>query len=185
MPNTNSLNITNQFATPWVATPVGNQGGRVRTANGNLELLAADIDANDDTVRLVSLPENVRLLGIWLGGDITDGGTDALWNVGLYDPGTSATSLGAIVVTAAADGEQIFASGVTFRAVRDIGATNLLAQDWVDADAKIAFYGDRLWELAEDTEHTFPYYEIVMTQTVTAASSQAGTLAWKVEYVID
>jgi len=157
----------------------------VRVACGNFELAAADIDADGDTVRLVLLPANARVLQIWIGGDDLDSGSNLSWNIGLYEPGSSSSGPGSLVVTAATDGEVMFASGVTQQAVRDIGAGNLVGEDWADGDAKITFFGDRLWELAEDTEGAFAEYEICLTQTTAATGAAAGTMAFSIMYVID
>ncbi len=185
MANTNSNLMANIVALPRVHNPVGQQGGRVRVACGNFELAAADIDADGDTVRLALLPANARILQIWIGGDDLDSGSNLSWNIGLYEPGTDSTGPGSLVVTAATDGEVMFASGVTQQAVLQLGATNLVSEDWVDGDAKITFFGDRLWELAEDTQGAFPEYEIVLTQTTAATGAAAGTMAFAIFYSID
>ena len=125
------------------------------------------------------------MLHIWIGGDDLDSGTDLTWNIGLYEPGTDNTAPGALVVTAATDGEVLFASAVTQQAVLNLGLASLVSEDWVDGDAKILFYGHRLWELAEDTEGAFSEYEIVLTQTTAATGAQAGTLAFCIFYTID
>ena len=185
MANTNSNLMANIFSTPRAHNPVGQQGGRVRVACGSFELLAADIDADGDTVRLVLLPANARVLQIWIGGDDLDSGSNLSWNIGLYEPGTASTAPGALVVTAAADGEVMFASAVTQQAVLQLGATNLVSEDWVNGDLKITFFGSRLWELAEDTEGDFAEYEICLTQTTAATGATAGTMAFAVMYSID
>lgn len=185
MANTNSAEVAAFFGSPLNKAPVGNLGGKLRVAGGNFEVAAADIDADGDTVRLARLPANARIWAIWLGGDDLDTGANVAWNIGLYEPGTDDTGPGALVVTAAADGESLFASAITQQAVRDVGTANLVGEDWVDGDVKIAFYGDRLWELAEDSEGDFTHYEIVATQTAAAAGAQAGTIAYAIWYTID
>lgn len=185
MANTNSNVVANEYTTPVTKTSVGQSGGRLRVVGGNFEVAAADIDADGDTVRLARLPANARPWAIWFGGDDLDGSTNLNWNIGLYEPGTDSTAPGALVVTAATDGESLFASAITQQAVRDIGTANLIGEDWVDADAKIALFGQRLWELAEDSEGDFDQYEIVLTQATTAASAAAGTIAFMIWYTID
>lgn len=185
MANTNSDLVANKFASPVVKSPVGQSGGRLRVMGGNFELLAADIDADGDTVRLAVMPADCRIWGIYIGGDDLDGSTNLNWNIGLYEPGTADTGPGTLVVTAASDGEALFASAITQQAVLNLGSANLITEDWVDGDAKIKLFGHALWELAEDTRGDFLEYEIVCTQATTAGSAAAGTFAFLILYTLD
>lgn len=185
MANTNSDLVANRFASPIVHTAVGQIGGRMRIAGGNFEVVAADIDADGDTLRLAILPAHARVWGIFIGGDDLDGSTNLNWNIGLYEPGTDSTGPGALVVTAATDGEVLFASAITQQAVLNLGSANLITEDWVDGDAKIALFGHELWALAEDAEGLFDTYEIVATQATAAASAAAGTFAFMIFWTLD
>lgn len=184
MTNVNSDLIANHYAGPRVNSPVGQLHGRLRVAGGNFEVTGTLIDASGDTIRLARLPANARVWQIWIGGDDMDDSTNVALDVGLYEPGTDGTAPGAVVVTAASDGLVLFASAVTMQAVRSM--TEVVSEDWVAADAKILFFGHRLFELAEDTEGAFAHYEIVATATATAGSVIAtSTFAFMIMYTVD
>lgn len=185
MANTNSDLVANRFATPIVHTVVGQIGGRMRIAGGNFEVAAADIDADGDTLRLAILPAHARVWGIFIGGDDVDTSTDLSWNIGLYEPGTDDTAPGTLVVTAAADGETLFASAITQQAVLDLGLVNLVVEAYATASVNWLKFGHELWDLAEDTEGAFDTYEIVATQTTAAASAAAGTIAFMIFWTLD
>ena len=185
MANTNSDLVANKFASPVVKSPVGQSGGRLRVMGGNVELTAADLDADGDTVRLAILPQDARVWGIYIGGDHLDTGTDVEWNIGLYEPGTASTGPGSLV--GAANAETIFASAIVMQnsAVRDLGSANLVTEGLATSAAAWLKFGHQLYDLAADTRGDFLEYEIVLTATTAASSAVTGTLAFMIFYTID
>ena len=162
--------IANSDAVPPVMNDVNRQGGRVRTVNDAFELATTDIQTND-IVRLVRLPVNAHILSIQIANDDLDSnGTPTLVaDVGLYDPSDD---------TAVDD--DCFATAITQLQSATGWGTELVSE----AD-DIADFGKTLWEVAGQTSDPGGEYDLCLTFDTGAATGAAGTLAFKVEYVVD
>ena len=180
MANTNSDLVANKFASPVVKSPVGQSGGRVRIMGGNFELALADIDADGDTIRLATMPQDTRIWGIYIGGDDLDTGSTLEWNIGIYEPGTDDTGPGTVV------DEDIFASAIAMNSgVRDLGSANLITEAFADVSADWLKFGHPLYDLAGDTRGDFLEYEIAATTTAANSGAANGTFAFMILYTID
>jgi hypothetical protein len=174
--NTNSNLVADPNASPTVPNPAGKQYGRVRIAQDAFEVVAADIDADGDTVRLCTLPANARITSIKLANDDLDGASNVAFNVGIYE-----TPSGAGAPTIIQD-EDYFASAVTMQAAARL--TEVF--DEAAAAANVADIGKKLYEMAGDTDAVHDAtYDIVLTQTAAASSAQAGTIAFQIEFIVD
>jgi len=172
MAETKSNLITNSTAAPAVLNDVGLSGGRIRIAQDNFEVAAADFDADGDIIRLCSLPVNARVISIEIAADDMDGGTDSVVDVGI---GTDA----GLAAGASADKHDFFATDSTlFRAA-------LAMTDFRYEAANLTTCGDKLWEHVGDSENPGGTYEIIMRQDATVSSPSAATLAFRIMYVID
>jgi hypothetical protein len=178
MANTDSTEVTNFLADPSVRTPVGQWGGRVRTAEGNFELTGANFDAASDTVRLTRLPAQARIRSLRIGNDALDGGTDSIVDIGLYEP--AATPATAADLDCFVDGSTQFraASPMLERLATTTASTVVLA-------TALPNVGDPLYTWAGDSLGDFAEYDIVMTNTATVSSDADGTVAYVIEYTID
>jgi hypothetical protein len=178
MANTDSTEVTNFLADPSVRTPVGQWGGRVRTAEGNFELTGANFDAASDTVRLTRLPAQARIRSLRIGNDDLDGGTDSIVDIGLYEPAATPTT--AADADCFVDGSTQFqaASPIVERLATTTASTAVLA-------TALPNIGDPLYTWAGDSLGDFAEYDIVMTNTATVSSDADGTVAYAIEYTID
>ena len=179
MANTNSNIVAQRYTAPMTKESSGQNGGRLRVVGGNFEVAAADIDAGDDTIRLAILPANARIWQIWIGGDDLDTSTDLDYDIGLYEPGTASTGPGTVI------DDDCFASAITQQAVRDLGGANLITEALATASALWTNFGERLWEVAGDTQGAFDEYEVVATLNGASASAVAGTVAFCIVYSVD
>lgn len=180
MSHTDSTEVTNLLANPSVRTPVGQWGGRVRTAMGNFELTGADFDVHSpaDTVRLTRLPAQARIKSIKIGNDDLDGGSDSIVDIGLYEPAATPAT--------AADADCFVDGSTQFRA-----ASPIVERLATAATSAVGLYtalpniGDPLYTWAGDSLGDFAEYDIVMTNTATVSSDADGTVAYIIEYTID
>lgn len=164
--------ITNNEATPQTLNTAGTHGGRVRIACDSFELATTDLDASD-IILLDKLPANAVIVGLYLmSDDLDSNGTPTLAaNVGLYE------SDGAT----AADAD-CFASAITTLQSATTSWQDILAEAGTAAVANI---GDPLWDVAGDSQGDFEEYYVALTLSAAAATAAAGTLAYKIEYVVD
>ena len=178
MANTDSTEVTNFLADPSVRTPVGQWGGRVRTAEGNFELTGANFDAASDTVRLTRLPAQARINSIKIGNDDLDGGSDSIVDIGLYEPAATPAT--------AADADCFVDGSTQLRAASPM--VNVLATttaSTVVLATALPYVGKTLYEWAGDSAGDFAEYDIVMTNTATVSSDADGTVAYIIDYTID
>lgn len=169
MTTKNSTQITNFEATPRKLNPTQNSHGRMRVAQGNMELATTDID-DDDIIMLAVVPGEAAVMHIWLGADDMDSGTPALaFDVGVY------------TVAGVVKDRDAFAAAITLGQ-----AASKVTTDFVDEARDIDETGQKLYLDAGDTlaSHESEYY-IALTAETVAATAVAGTLAWKIEYVVD
>lgn len=168
MANTNGTLYGNQIATPPVFADAYEAGGRVRSVVDTFEIVAADFDADGDTLKLYRLPAEARIQAIKVANDDLDSATNMAINIGVYD------------VDGNVKDEDAYASAVTqFQAAA--GFTDLA----FEARA-IENVNSQLWADAGDTEASHdPEYDIVITLNAAAATAQAGTVSFIIEYVID
>lgn len=164
-----SAEVTSLRNSPPDHVDVGKLGARIRVAQGTMELATTDIDDNDVIV-LTRLPANARLLGIYLFNDDLDsnGSPTLAANVGLYE--TDGTVID----------EDEYATAITQLQSATTQPSNILfeAQD-------INALDNRLWEQAGETSEVYKHYDIAITISAVAATAAAGTLSYRIEYVVD
>lgn len=168
MATTKSNLITNEEATPAVSNIVSKQGGRVRIACDSFEVVAADIDATGDIVRLCRLPAHAVVLAIKIYSDNLGGSGAA--DCGVYATNTDTNTDSAI-----------FATAFDISAVNT--GTDIRCE--VASAAAIASIGKRLYECLATPLTTDPqvFYDIALT--VSTVCSAPGTVSFAVEYTID
>ena len=155
----NSDLVANLEATPQVASSANLLHGSVRVAQGTIELAAGDSN-DDDVVMLAPIPSNATVTEIHIGSD-TFGGSCA-FNVGIY------TSAGVV------KDEDCYAT-----AVADAGAM----ADVRHEVAAIDTVGAKIHATAGDTTDPGGYYYIAATMA--AEGGTAGTMSFRIEYVVD
>lgn len=170
MANTNSNIVDIQDGTTTTKLSVAKFGGRVRIAADNFELVAANFDADGDTIHLCNLPVNAVIHSIKVSTDDLDTGATVAFNYGIYS-----TDLGTI------KDEDFFATAVTAQAA----STLTEIYDEAAAAGNVAGVGDPLWQNAGDTSDPGGQYAIVATATAANAGAQAGTFAFQILYSID
>lgn len=148
-------------------------GGRERVMIGSFELAATDLQS-DDIIHLCKLPANAIITGLWIQNDDLDshGTPTAACDVGLYDNST----------TPAVADVDAFASAITTLQAATATWTDILGEAGAVPKAKI---GKKLYEWAGDSQGDFSEYWISMTFTASAATGAAGTLAYKVSYILN
>ena len=169
MANTNSTLVANELATPTVLTESSVSGGFVQIASDNVELVAADFDADGDTIHMVDLPSDAIIHSLKVSTDDLDTSTDVSFNYGIYS-----TDLATI------HDEDFFASLITAQATSRL--TELF--DEAVTAANRASPGKKLFELAGIATDPGGRLAIVATQTATAASAAAGTFSFQISYSV-
>ncbi len=169
----NSDLMANTAASPAVMNEVANAGGRVRVAQGQVEVDASAEAQAGDILRLARLPVNAVIKSVKIGNDDLDSGTTSVMEVGIYDKDGNAKDA------------DIFASASQqLRAAARL--TELFDESAAGAAGAVGGVGNtgkRLWQLAGDAENPGGEYDICITHT--AACDQDGTIAYQIEYTID
>ena len=151
--------VANFEATPPTLNDVAELHGRVRIAQGTVELAAGDSD-DDDIVMLAPIPSNASIPHVFIASD-TFGGS-CTFNVGIY------TSAGVV------KDEDCYAT-----AVLDAGAMTDVRHEVAAIDT----VGAKIHTTAGDTTDPGGYYYIAATMA--AAGGTAGTMSFRIEYVVD
>ncbi len=159
--------IDNYEATPLVASPRGQLGGRKRVTQGTIALATGDLDSGD-IVLLAPVPSNARITSIKLAADDLDSdSTPTLaWNVGLY-------TIAEVVKDADA-----YASAIT------LGQAATVFTEYAFEARNINLCAQRVWEDAGDTTDPGGHYYLALTASAAAATAAAGDLSFIVEYAI-
>jgi hypothetical protein len=141
--------------------------GRVRIAQGSVELATTDLDAND-IVMLAPIPSNASITSIKLAADDLDSGSPALlWNVGLHNTDGTEADL------------DCYATDIT------LGQAATAFTEYAFEVRDIADTGQRAWEDAGASVDPHSLYYVSATVDTTPATAVAGTLAFIIEYVVD
>ena len=169
-----SIVITNNEATPQIFNLAGNHGGRVRISSGSFELATGDLD-DDDIILFAEIPANAVLIGIWfINDDLDVNATETLApDIGLYEPdGSTVADVDA------------FASATVLFEDANVAWVDVLAEAGV---VPVANIGKRLFDWAGDSAGDFASYFVAWTLSGSggAATAQAGTIAYRIEYAID
>tara|TARA_R100001129_G_scaffold164747_3_gene131055 strand:- start:840 stop:1319 length:480 start_codon:yes stop_codon:yes gene_type:complete len=151
--------VTNFEATPPTLNDVAELHGRVRIAQGTVELAAGDSD-DDDIVMLAPVPSNATVPHLYVGSD-TFGGS-CTFNVGIY------TTAGVV------KDEDVFAT-----AVADAAALADVRHEVADLNT----CGQKMYELAGDSTDPGGFYYIAATMS--AAGGTIGTMSFIIHYVVD
>ena len=169
MTTKNSTLVSNFEASPKVYNPAYQHHGRVRVAQGTLELATTDID-NNDVIMLVPLPVGVSITSIKLAADDLDsGGSPSLtFNVGLYQTDGTVKD------------EDCYASAIT------LGQAATAFTEYAFEARNINLCGQRVWEDAGDSSQpSDAQYYLAVTVQAAAATAAAGDMSFIVEYVVD
>jgi hypothetical protein len=173
MANTNSSHITTlntggEAGTGGKLEPT-ELGGRLRINSGTVAVLAADIDADLDTVRLTRLPSNAAIYELWFAAD--DLGVDEA-DFGLYLPnGGDAVDIDCYIDDIDLDGQALAWTNYAFSGgVRDL----------LDV-------GQKVWEDAVSVYTSDPggSFDLVMTRKGTTGTELPGDISWRIVYVVD
>ena len=151
--------VTNFEATPPTLNDVAELHGRLRIAQGTVELAAGDSD-DDDVVMLAPIASNATVPHLYIGSD-TFGGS-CTCNVGIY------TTAGVV------KDEDVFAT-----AVADAAALADVRHEVANIDT----CGKKMYELAGDSTDPGGFYYVAATMS--AAGGTIGTMSFIIHYVID
>ena len=174
MVTTLSDSLTNAAATPQALGTSGSKGGRVRVACDAFETTATVFATAGDIILLERFPTSAIILDIEFMNDDLDGTADVTADVGIYDTDSAQTVK--VIDVFASDLTMFQAAVTTWTSVFDESAV-----------FDVANAGKQLWEHAGDSVKPANDrdYFIAITCVVDAASDQAGTLAYKITYVLD
>lgn len=155
--------VTNEDATPRTSNHAAVHRGVLRASVATFEL--ANGDSANSILRICTLPSNARVHRILLSCDALGG--SCATDVGLYET----TENGSAVVD-----RDAYASAVSL--VSAVPGTDVAfeARDI----ARVAY---RVWQDAVQTEDPSKNYHVAAT--LTAATAAAGTLTFRVEWVVD
>lgn len=167
MANVNQTLASNFVASPVVASPVHQLGGRMRIAAGTIALAAGDLSASD-TCMLCPVPTGASVVSIKLFCDDLDSGTTNTCDVGLW---TAAS-------TPVAKDDDCYASAIT-----DLRGAITVGLEVAFEARNINLMGQRVWEDAGDSADPGGHYFIGLI--FDAAGNQAGDLSYVVTYTID
>jgi len=160
MTTKNSTLVANFEATPPVANDASNLHGVVRVASGSVELAIADVDTVGAIVMFAPIPSNATVLRVAVGSD-SFGGSCA-FDVGIYD------------TSGAVKDADAFGSAVLDGA----GMADVRTEA-----ANIDTIGNKMYELAGDSEDEGGHYYVGATFTVVGTT--AGTMSFIIEYAVN
>jgi hypothetical protein len=163
--NTKSAYVTAlDAAAPQDKVLVTLAGGRVREVAGTVEVAAADDDTS--VFRLVRVPSNAKIVGIYLYNDALTSGTS--YDLGLYQ---TAANGGAVVDVDA------YASAL------DLSSARVAPLECSFEARNIDKIQNLVWEDAGLSADPSRLYDIALTANT--VGSAAGTISLRVLYVID
>jgi hypothetical protein len=154
--------LLNRDAVPRTINPATNDGARVQSKAGTVEIINADSIAS--TIRLCAIPSNARINSIRL---FCDAITSAAADIGLYQT----TANGGAVVDVDA-----------YATAQSLATANVLGIEVAFEARNIDRIAQRVWQDAGLTADTTREYDLVAT--LTAAATATGTLSFIVEYCV-
>jgi hypothetical protein len=160
--------VTNYQATPPVANPAHQLGGVKRVAQGTLELATTDLD-NNDIVMLAPVPSNASITSIQIATDDLDTASPAAlaWNIGLYDKDETVID------------EDCYATAAT----AGQAAQAFTEYRWEVADINTT--GQQVWEDGGLSADSGEMVYVALTASAAAGTPAAGTLSYKIEFVVN
>lgn len=165
--------LSNRGSQTAAPTPnnVANDGGRVRSKTGTLELVAGDLEAGD-IVMLCGLPTGAIVKSIKLAADDLDSNAapTLAWNLGVF---AAADDVANTKV------DNVYATAIT------LGQAATAFTEYAYEARGIEKCGQKVWEDAGDSADPNSEYFVGLTVSIAAATGAAGTLSFDVEYVID
>jgi hypothetical protein len=147
-----------------------NQGGRLKTINGTVELAAADFNATGEILLVAPLRTNVTVTSIKLASDELDSSTTTTnlltWDVGLYNTDGTVKDVDA------------YASAIT------MGQAATAFTEVAFEARNIAGSGRKVWQDADTTATSDPggFYYLAATVKAAPVVSATGTVSWQVTY---
>lgn len=167
MTTKNSTLVANFETSPTAYNATQELHGRIRVAQGSIELATGDLD-DDDIVMLAPIPKGASIKSIKLASDDLDTGTALAWNVGVYE--TDGTVVD----------EDAYATAIT------LGQAATGYTEYRFEAAGIETTGQRVWEDASvSSDPGGGHYYLAATVSTAAGTPAAGTLAFQIEYVMD
>ena len=167
MTTKNSDLVANFRATPPVQNEAHQLHGRLRVAQGTLELATGDLDTAD-IVMLAPIQANASIVSIRLASDDLDSATALLWSVGIHLAKDDSVVDADAYATAITLGQAATAFTEFAFEARNIDAT-----------------GQQMWEDGGQSLDPGELYYLSMTVSTGAGTAVAGTLSYIIEYVID
>lgn len=160
--------VTNFQATPQIANDAHQLGGVKRVAQGTMEMATGDLDDND-IVMLAPVPSNASITSIMLASDDLDSnGTPLLaWNLGLYDKDETVID------------EDCYATAIT------LGQAATAFTEYRFEAANITTTGQKVWEDGGLSADSNELVYVALTASAAAATAAAGSLSFKIEYVVN
>ncbi len=166
--------LSNRATQTAAGTPrnVVNDGGRIHTKNGTVELATGEL-ATGDIVMLCGIPTGAVVLDIDLAADDLD--TNATETLAA-DIGVWKDAAGAVVgdVDVYTDGSALFESAVSFGDANFAFVTRVIEKA-----------GQQVYKDAGDTVDPDSEYFIGILWVVGAATAAAGTLSFQITYAVD
>jgi hypothetical protein len=159
MTTKNSTLVSNFEASPQVANEASNLHGVVRVAQGTIALAAGD-STDNDVVMLAPIPSNATVTQLFIGSDNLGG--SCTFNVGIYSTDGTVKS------------EDVFATSVADAA----GMADVRFEE-----ANINTAGQKMYELAGDSEDSGGFYYVAATFNATGGT--AGDMSFNIQYVVN
>lgn len=150
-------------------------GGAEKVILGTVEVTGTDFDADGDVVVLCPLHIDDVVTSIQIANDDLDGGTDSIYNLGLYTDAAGTDAQDEDCYATLVTGLQA-ARGFTEERFEALAIETVTQAVWQQAG-----YASRAAALAA-TEAYNGHLFLALTQTATVSSPTTGTLSFKVEY---
>ena len=171
--------VSNLDSVPMVMNEIGEAGGRVRAAIGNVSWVGGTLTSAGDFMRLARLPSNARIVDATFFNDTLDGGTAIVMDLGLAPIDSDAsTSTHTLATDCISDGATGFQTATLGDAASGVDMTCVVAAD-------IPNYGKKLHTLAGDTTDPGGHYDVVLVAETPAGSDQTGNVAFRILYTVD
>jgi hypothetical protein len=167
----NSAEFAAQLATPTTYTKNGkeNPGRPLLEVCGTIAVTTDYTSDDGDIIALIRLPANAIVTSVCIvNDDLDSNGTPTLAaNLGIYD-------LDGVVVD-----EDAFASAVTTLRAATTTWTELRFESGINGPESV---GERLWQLAGDSDDSDGAYLIAFTVTTAAATHADGDIGYRIQY---
>ena len=145
----------------------GGSNSSIYTCQATVAVTGSQFNADGDTVTLVRIPSNARIVSIKLFNDDLDSGTNTAPNLGLYHKD------GTLIV------EDCYAS-----AIADLQTANVVGKELAFEARDINKINNFVWEDAGLASDPQKQVDLVLTQTASVGGAQAGDISVHVIYTV-